>query len=133
MKFYIASIYKNSRNVRELSAKLQAKGFIHTYDWAKKERASSYEMLKQIGEVEKEAIANTDFLVILLPAGKGSHIEFGMALARGKRIYLYSPDEESFSFDKTSTFYHVDGVDRFVGDMEDFASYLMIHKLGKTQ
>ena len=133
MRFYIASGFKNSRNVRELSAKLQAKGFIHTYDWTKNERASSYEMLKQIGEVEKEAVANTDFLIILLPAGKGSHIEFGMALALGKRIYIYSPTEESFGFDKTSTFYHIDGVDRFVGDMEDFASYLMIHKLGKTQ
>lgn len=133
MKFYIASGFKNSRNVRELSAKLQAKGFIHTYDWTVNERASSYEMLKQIGEVEKEAVANTDFFIILLPAGKGSHIEFGMALALGKRIYLYSPDEESFSFDKTSTFYHVDGVNHFVGDMEDFASYLMIHELRKTQ
>lgn len=125
MNFYIASSFRNINLVRELSAKLQIKGFTHTYDWTKNGRAASYEALKQIGEEEKEAVANSDFLIILLPSGKGSHIEFGIALGLGKRIYVFSPITELFDFDETSTFYHVDGVHRFTGEFEHFISYLI--------
>lgn len=129
MNFYIASSFENIHLVRELSATLQTKGFTHTYDWTKNGRAASYEELKQIGEEEKEAVKSSDFLVILLPAGKGSHIEFGIALGLGKRIYVFSPRKEVFGFDETSTFYYVEGVHRFAGNLEHFASFIIEQEL----
>ena len=58
-----------------------------------------------------------DFTIVLLPAGKGSHIEFGIALAQGKRIYLYSQNEEVNNFETTSTFYHLPQVEKCIGTL----------------
>lgn len=125
MNFYIASSFKNINQVRALSHELQLKGYIHTYDWTQNERANSLETLSTLGEKEKVAVMHSDVVVILLPAGKGSHIELGIALGLGKRIYLYSPTDDLFEFDQTSTFYYVAGVNRFVGTLDSFTQYLI--------
>ena len=128
MNFYIASSFSNIDKVRELSNKLKSIGYIHSYDWTQNERANSIEALYNIGEKEKEAVMYSDFFVILLPAGKGSHIEMGIALGLGKRVYLYSATNEIYDYDKTSTFYHIDGVDKFVGTFDLFIQYLIEHE-----
>lgn len=125
MNFYIASSFKNIHEVRELARILKLEGWNHTYDWTKNERVDSYNLLSEIGKIEKQAVVESDFLVVLLPAGKGSHIEMGIALRLEKRVFLYSTTNSSFDFDQTSTFYHVNGVERFTGDLQSFAHYLI--------
>lgn len=120
MKFYIASSFQNKEMVRYVSEKLTSNGYIHTYDWTKNERASTVEELKAIGTDERNAVIESDFLVILLPAGKGSHIELGIALGQGKKIFLYSPDEEVTNFETTSTFYHLSEVEIVIGTIDEF-------------
>lgn len=105
--------------MRYVSKQLIKKGYVHTYDWTKNERASTLENLREIGQQEKEAVMEADFIIILLPAGKGSHIEFGIALGLGKRIYLYSPDDEVNRFETTSTFYHLPEVQKCIGTIEE--------------
>ena len=118
-KFYIASSFKNVETVRYVSNALVNRGYIHTYDWTKNARASTFEELKEIGEKEKNAVMEADFIVVLLPAGKGSHIEFGIALAQEKRIYLYSQNDEVNNFETTSTFYHLSQVEIFTGTIDE--------------
>ena len=125
MNFYIASSFKNVEQVREISNELKLKGYIHTYDWTQNEKVNSFEKLATIGVKEKEAVMNSDFLVILLPAGKGSHIELGIAIGLGKRIYIYSPTNEIYEYDKATTFYHIEGVNKFVGNFDLFTQYLI--------
>ncbi|MEH7443808.1 nucleoside 2-deoxyribosyltransferase [Bacillus sp. JJ1122] len=125
MKFYIASCFKNRDIVKAMAAQLKIEGFYHTYDWTINDRADSMELLASIGESELSAVRNSDFFVMLLPGGKGSHIEMGIALGLGKRIYLYSPNNDIYEFDKTSTFYHVAGVTKFVGDTQSFMQFLV--------
>ncbi|WP_423406824.1 nucleoside 2-deoxyribosyltransferase [Heyndrickxia sp. MSNUG] len=125
MKFYIASSFKNSEMVKVMAAQLKMEGFSHTYDWTINDRADSMELLASIGESELSAVRKSDFLVILLPGGKGSHIEMGIALGLGKRVYLYSLNNDIYEFDKTSTFYHVAGVTKFVGDIDSFMPFLV--------
>jgi hypothetical protein len=125
MNFYIASSFKNIHEVRELARILTLEGWNYTYDWTINERVDSYNLLSEIGKIEKQAVVESDFLVVLLPAGKGSHIEMGIALGLEKRVFLYSTTNSSFDFDQTSTFYHVDGVERFTGDLQSFAHYLI--------
>lgn len=129
MKFYIASSFSNKQAVRQVSEELKSKGFVHTYDWTKNERASSFEQLSKVGNFEKDAVMEADFMIILLPAGKGSHIEFGIALGQGKPIYLYSSDEEVNNFDTTSTFYHLPQVKIVVGTINNLIQTIL---LGKT-
>lgn len=118
-KFYVASSFKNIDMVRLVSKRLVEKGFIHTYDWTRNERASTIEALKEIGLEEKNAVLAADFIIVLLPAGKGSHIEFGIALGQQKRIYLYSPNEDINNFETTSTFYHLSAVKILTGTIDE--------------
>lgn len=78
-----------------------------------------------MGSLEVKAVKVAGILVILLPAGNGSHTEFGIALGSGKSIYLYSPTNHIYDCDQTSTFYHVKAVHKFVGEFEDFIEYLL--------
>ena len=117
-KFYVASSFKNIEIVRFVSNQLKDEGFIQTYDWTRNERASTIDDLKKIGLQEKNAVMEADFLIVLLPAGKGSHIELGIAIELEKRIYLYSPNDEVNRFETTSTFYHLSEVHKCIGTIE---------------
>ncbi|MDV2582390.1 nucleoside 2-deoxyribosyltransferase [Alkalibacillus haloalkaliphilus] len=118
-KFYVASSFKNKDTVRRVNNELKNKGFISTYDWTQNERASTIHDLKVIGQEEKNAVIEADFIIVLLPGGKGSHIEFGIALGQGKRIYLYSSNDEVNDLETTSTFYHLSEVEKCIGSIED--------------
>ncbi|WP_409291899.1 group-specific protein [Peribacillus sp. SCS-37] len=125
MKFYIASSFKNIGLVRKLAGELRAENHIHTYDWTKNSRAASFSELKRIGEEEKQAVWESDVFILILPGGKGSHIELGMAIGQGKQIWLYSPpDDASFSPENSSTFYHLSEVQRFRGSFADFIQHI---------
>lgn len=119
-KFYVASGFKNKQAVRSVSKCLKEKGFIQTYDWTANNRASEIKELKRIGLLEKKAVMDADFLIVLLPAGKGSHIELGIALGLEKPVYLYSPNDEVNHPDTTSTFYHLDNVHPYIGSLNAF-------------
>ncbi|KAB2331719.1 group-specific protein [Bacillus mesophilum] len=118
-RFYVASSFKNIDTVRYVSNELKNKGYIQTYDWTQNERVSTVEDLKEIGQKERNAVLEADFIIVLLPAGKGSHIEFGIALGQGKRIYLYSQDDEVNKFETTSTFYHLPEVKKCIGTIAE--------------
>ncbi|WP_258870965.1 nucleoside 2-deoxyribosyltransferase [Halobacillus trueperi] len=122
MKFYVASSFKNKDHVRYVSEQLRNQGYIHTYDWTVNERASSLKELREIGQKEKEAVMEADVLIVILPAGKGSHIEYGIALGLGKTIYLYSEDEQVNDFETTSTFYHLSGVEKCIGTFDELVA-----------
>ncbi|MHC8514708.1 group-specific protein [Sporosarcina sp. ITBMC105] len=118
-KFYVASSFQNKEIVRHVSMRLVDKGFIHTYDWTKNGRASTIEELMEIGLQEKNAVLEADFIIVLLPGGKGSHIELGIALGQGKTIYLYSPNDDINNFETTSTFYHLSNIEKCTGTIDE--------------
>ncbi len=62
---------------------------------------------------------NSDFIIVILPAGKGSHIELDIAIGLGKKIFLYSPNKEVNNLEATSTFYHLPEVNKCYGEVED--------------
>lgn len=117
--FYIASSFKNKNEVRNISKLLIDKGYIHTYDWTLNNRATSLQALEKIGKEELAAVKNSDFIIVILPAGKGSHIELGIAIGLGKKIFLYSPNKEVNNLEATSTFYHLPEVNKCYGEVED--------------
>jgi predicted Rossmann-fold nucleotide-binding protein len=120
MKFYIASSFKNINSVREMADQLKYRGFTHTYDWTINDRASTLVEMKEIGHKEKEAVMKSDFVIIILPGGKGTHIELGIALGLGKRIYLFSPNEDINDPSKSSTFYQLPEINKYVGNIDSF-------------
>ncbi|MCR8847530.1 nucleoside 2-deoxyribosyltransferase [Rossellomorea sp. SC111] len=125
MKFYIGSSFANKDLVRYVSDRLEQKGFIQTYDWTRNERPATVKDLQHIGQNEKDAITDSNVVIIILPGGKGSHVELGIALGLGKRIILYSPNGEVHDFANTTTFYHLPEVEKCSGSTEELLEYVL--------
>jgi hypothetical protein len=133
LKFYIASSLKNKEKVSILANHLKENGFIHTYEWTLNSNVDTIEKLAQIGEFEKKAVIDSDFFILLLPGGFGSHTELGMATASDKRIYIYTETNDPFNPEKTTTFYHIEGMKKFVGDFEQFIEEVISLELRKIK
>ncbi|MBN8191219.1 group-specific protein [Bacillus sp. NTK074B] len=125
MKFYLASGFLNKPLVQYVSEQLKREGYILTYDWTQNERASTVEDLQHIGQCEKEAIIDSDIVILILPGGKGSHVELGIALGLRKRIILYSSGDEIYDLATTTTFYHLPEVEKCSGDINDLLGYIL--------
>lgn len=124
MNYYIGSGFYNIENVRRLRDLLSAQGHTHTYDWTLNTRADSVDALRDIGEKERDAIKASDFVVILLPAGKGSHVELGIAIGSGVPVFIHDTTDSMTNFKTTSTFYHVAQVVQLSGALEDIPSQI---------
>lgn len=119
MIFYIASSFSNKEGVQYVGNRLIESGFIHAYDWTQNDRAATLAELKDIGVKEKDAVFASDIVIVMLPGGKGSHIELGLALAGGKKVYLHSADDAFNDLALTSTFYHLPEVEKVTGTLDD--------------
>ncbi|TMU85039.1 group-specific protein [Bacillus sp. BHET2] len=126
MKFYIASSFANKDQVRFVSDQLKQNGFIHTYDWTKNEKATTFRDLQMIGQKEKDAIVDSDIVIVLLPGGKGSHVELGLAIGLNKRVIIHSPKGEVHDFAQTTTFYHLPEVETCSGSVEELLNDVMV-------
>lgn len=126
MKFYIASSLKNIENVRQVANNLKARGFLHTYDWTTHTIIDSINKLRIIGQEEVSGVLAADVVIVMLPAGKGSHVELGIALGAGKKIYLYSSTNELNDIESTCSFYHVDSVEQRIGSLDDLISSICL-------
>ena len=98
---------KNCELVNYYAKTLEQTGWKHTYNWAKNINGDeTIEDLVEYSKLEQQGIIDSDVVVILLPAGRGTHIELGMALALNKKIFLCSETKEEFDIKNTvnSTF-----------------------------
>src|SRR6476620_7440807 len=129
--FYIGSSFRNIEQVRLVAQALIGEGFIHSYDWTRLKSVQTVDELATIGEHEKEAIIGSDFIIFILPLGKSSHVELGIALASQKPIYLYSQTDDAFTPGQTSSFYHLAFIDLFCVSLESYLINLL-KKLGHS-
>ena len=128
MKFYIASKLENYEQVRSLAQLLKNSGWTHTYDWTSHGllKETSTETLRHIGEKEYNGVMEADIVIVLTPQGRGTHTEFGMAIALHKIIYLCHEDDTYFKCDEnTSSFYWLSEVNHLIGNTEYIASELI--------
>ena len=119
MKFYIASSLKNIENVRRVAESLKSRGFIQTYDWTTHSNIDCISKLSKIGQEEVTGVLDADVVIVMFPAGKGSHVELGIAMGAKKKIYLYSSTHEINEIGTTCTFYHVNEIEQIIGSLQD--------------
>ncbi len=121
MNFYIGSGFKNCDMVNYVSQKLKEEGWKHTYNWA--DNILGYETLENLIEfsnLEIQGINDADIVIILLPGGRGTHVELGMSLALNKKIYLYSNDDNAFKDAKeTVNFYQLPSIVKLTGNIDE--------------
>jgi hypothetical protein len=102
VRAYIASALENADNVRELRDLLAARGIELTHDWTVhgSVKDQGIERIREVAENELRGVAAADLVIVLLPGGRGTHIEFGIALATRRKwphtkivIFGQQPDE----------------------------------------
>lgn len=114
-KFYIATSLDNVPQHHAIRDILVAEGHECTYDWTVHGavQALGREVISRTSEVECKGVAAADFVVVILPGGRGTHCELGMALALGVPVYLCGPPHffDTTPTGKTTCFYHHPGVE----------------------
>ena len=120
MKFYVGSGMKNCELVNYYAKLLKENGWEQTHDWVKNvsDDISRDDMIKY-ASLESQGIVDADVVIMLLPGGRGAHIELGMAMALNKKIFLCYTTEEEFSIENTVAFYELPKITQLVGNVED--------------
>jgi len=117
--FYIASGYGNAPRVAELARALTDQGWRHTYDWTATTCCLHSEAVARspgwIAARELNAAVSADLVVVLLPGLRGTHTEFGAALAARRSVVLHTEDPADFAPGAHACpFYWFPGVTRVV-------------------
>ena len=129
-RFYVASSFRTLVNVWHVAQALNSKGYVNTYDWTQNASARDADTitlsdLRSIGQHEKDAVMGADVVIVLLPGGKGTHVELGIAIAQGKRTILHSPRETINNLESTSTFYHLPELEKCHGTLNDLVDMIV--------
>lgn len=141
MRFYIASRLENVDNVRRLKAELESRGHVHTHDWTK--HGSVQHMgnaaIRNVSVLEVDGVRHADWVIVLLPGGRGTHTEMGIAI--GVALHRYSeldeawprivvvsetPEQDFGDDGRTCAFYHHPLVRR-VSSMRELLAYIDEH------
>lgn len=112
-KFYIATSLARMEEHNVVRDALLAKDWKITYDWTLhgSVKKTSFDRLKDVGGKMAEGIFDADVVIVLLPGGRGTHTELGMAIAKNKRIFVHAETSDYFSLcDKTIAFYHLENI-----------------------
>ena len=120
MNFYIGSGMKNCELVNYYAKILKENDWKQTYNWVENINEDvSIEDMTVYAKLESQGIIDADVVIILLPAGRGAHIELGMALALNKKIFLCSATKEEFSIENTVAFYGLPNIIQLIGTADD--------------
>lgn len=120
MKFYVGSGMRNCKLVNHYANLLIESGWEQTHDWVKNvnDDVSKDDMMKY-ASLEARGIIDADVVIIILPAGRGDHIELGMAMALNKKIFLCGTTKEAFRIENTVAFYELPKITQLVGNADD--------------
>lgn len=109
MKFYIATRLENHAQHNDVRNRIVALGHGVTYDWTAHGPVwrAGVERIREVAIAERYGVESADAVIVLLPGGRGTHCELGMALALRKRVIIWAPTDEMFGASpETCAFYH---------------------------
>lgn len=130
MKYYIATSTTRAFAHNVVRDGLKKLGHEITYDWTThgSVRLTSLARLREVAHAELQGILDSDFVVILLPGGKGTHVELGFSIASKKRVLIHSEDPALFELGpEACAFYHHADVIQFSGSIDQAAE--TVHSL----
>lgn len=130
MKYYIATSIKRAKEHNLIRDALNELDHKITYDWTihGSVKHTSITRLKEVGEDMIEAIKYADFIVVLLPGGKGTHTELGASLAYNKTVFLHTLDPDLIQLgEKTCAFYFHSLIKHINTPLEKGAEFINQH------
>lgn len=84
MIVHVATSFENGKQAHAVMRALQAAGHTVERDWTALVTHNQHDAQR----VRQVAITRAEVLVMILPAGRSSHVEMGMALGRGVPVVL---------------------------------------------
>jgi len=91
---YVASSLNNKDRVRQLISQLTDLGVNITYDWTLHGFVDDEDKLMNIALSEAKGVDDADCVLMVTPARKGSHFEFGYAYAKNIPIVILIEEED---------------------------------------
>jgi len=91
---YIASSLNNKDRVRQLRDQLTKRGITITYDWTLHGFCDDESELINIALAEIKGVDDSDCILMVTPARKGSHFEFGYAYAKNIPVVILMEEED---------------------------------------
>jgi nucleoside 2-deoxyribosyltransferase len=122
MKYYIATSTSRVPFHNQVRDLLKECGHEITYDWTThgSVRETSVSRLQQVAHAVLQGVLDADFVLVLLPGGKGTHTELGFSIASKKRVFIHSEDPSVFEIGpQVCAFYHHADVVRLSCPIQD--------------
>jgi len=132
--FYVATGLERAEEAKALSIELEALGFTQTYDWAAhgSVQAQGPEKIREVAVAEVDGVQAADLFVALLPGGRGTHTELGVALAAAlssgfahyekKMLMIVGPTEDASG--RTCAFYLHPRIDERFASVTELVAWL---------
>ena len=109
MKYYIATKLENHAEHNRVRDALNLIGHEITYDWTAHGPVyrDGLARIVEVAEAETQGVLEADWVVVLWPGGRGTHVELGIALGSDKLIAFVSDVEDHhIASTETCAFYH---------------------------
>lgn len=114
VQYYLAASLKNIEGHNQVRDALTSRGYQITYDWTAHGslKDEGPEALRTAAVEEIRGVQQAQFVLALLPAGRGTHVEIGAALGAGIPVVAFTAEREKHlgAGPGTSAFYHHPGV-----------------------
>lgn len=88
--YYIATALERAEDHKALAKALNARGWTCTYDWTAHGSVQGHgaARMAEVAGAELRGVTTADVVIVLLPGGRGTHVELGAALAAGVPVVL---------------------------------------------
>lgn len=107
---YIASRLENHETVRAVRDGLAAFGIGVSYDWTTHGPVwrEGPARIREVSLAETMGVLEADLVLVLLPGGRGTHVELGIALGARKPVLILTPGPTADTMEGavTCAFYH---------------------------
>jgi len=114
-RFYLATRKDHSAEAEPLVEALRVNGWERTFAWSGEDSKGAEGYAKTAVE-ELEGVRAADVLIVLFPAGRGTHVEIGVALALGKPVIIHTPDRKTLDSPYPCVFHYHPGVKLLISE-----------------
>ena len=122
-RFYLSTQKDRSPEAFPLLEALKTKGWERTFDWANRE-ASNEPEYADLAVAEITGIRDADVVIVILPGGRGTHVEIGAALAMGKPVIIHAPNRKILETPYPCAFHYHPTVKLLFSEQLDVAAVL---------
>lgn len=129
LRVYVASRLENAENVKTVYRRLREIGCDITYDWTTHGSVGHLGAARvaEVATLEAKAVEKAGTVIVLLPGGRGTHVELGISITLGTVTIVHSEDPSLFDCvagGSPCAFYFARPVFRVVSPLEWFITNL---------